>query len=110
MQDVLEFDYRSPRFVTDFYFFLQSAPDQPFKKAFCSEISEFGLRAQVLDPLLPGAVVNLLFTLPKDSRTLRIAAKVTNRRGSSYGFAFLYASAADRVHVRHYLTSTALTD
>lgn len=105
-QRVYTFGYRVPRFRTDFHLLLQAEGTQPhLLDGHCMDISEDGLSAEFHTSLELGAHVNLILTLPGSSTSLRVTARVSNRTGDFYGFAFTFLCQSDRERVRRYVQS-----
>jgi len=100
------FAYRVSRFRADFHLLLQTEDRQPvLLDGRCTDISEDGLGAQFRALLEVGSIVNLILTLPTSSTSLRVAARVTNRKGDFHGFAFIFSSQREREHVQRYIES-----
>ena len=101
-----EFGYRAPRYCVDFRLMLQmEGPGARLVDARCVDISEDGVALQVVENMPIGAHVNLVMTFPESSTSLRIAARVANRRGRSYGLAFIFTSQTQRDLVNEYISS-----
>jgi len=101
-----KFEYRPPRFQTDFPICLQcDRPSTGLIHGQCTNISEDGLGAVFTASLDLGSLVNLLFTLPRSSTSTRVAARVVTKVEDSYGFVFLFPSQAQRDSVRRYIAS-----
>lgn len=105
MENIRDFEYRAPRFETDFHFLLQTELEPRVLYARCYEISECGLVARLSEALHVNTKATLILTLPGDWTTMPIAAIVTRRRGSDHAFAFIFSSTKDREHLRQYLLS-----
>jgi hypothetical protein len=99
--EIREFEYRAPRFQTDFHFVLQTEFCTVLY-GHCCEISECGLVASVSEPLEVNTKVKLILTLPGDRTTMPIAAVVTRRHGHDHAFAFLFSAPNGREHLRQY--------
>jgi len=98
------FGYRSPRFRTDFHLFLQTQDRQTsLLDGRCTDISEDGLGAEFRASLEVGTAVALIFTLPGNTTSVRVSARVTNRKGGFHGFVFLFSSQKERDYVYNYL-------
>jgi hypothetical protein len=111
--NVSNYEYRSPRFRADFQFAIQIAQPHPaVLNARCIDLSEDGLAAQIAgtelrateirESLEVGAKVTIIMTLPGNSNTTTLAARVTNQKVGSYGFAFIFSSKAERVSMHEY--------
>ncbi len=105
MENIRDFEYRAPRFETDFHFFLQTELDPRVLYARCYEISECGLVARLSEVLQVNTRATLILTLPGDLITMPIAATVTRRHGPDHAFAFIFSLARDREHLQQYLLS-----
>lgn len=104
MSGVQEFGYRKPRFRADFYFLLQTeGPGSHLIEARCVDISEEGMAAQISEPLSVGTKVIMILTLPGSSASLRVAARVCNRRDQDHGLAFVFSSHSERLDFKEYL-------
>jgi hypothetical protein len=114
--NVSNYEYRSPRFRADFQFVVQVMHPHPaVLSARCLDLSEDGLAAQVSgaelrpteirESLEVGAKVTIIMTLPGNSNTTTLAARVTNQKVGSYGFAFIFSSKAERVSMHEYFES-----
>ncbi len=100
------YGYRVPRFRADFRLLLQTTDRNPMLlDARCTDLSEAGLAAEINASLEIGAQVTLILTLPGNSTSMRIAAKVTNRRVGGYGFAFIFSSHNEQSYMHEYLES-----
>jgi hypothetical protein len=86
---------------------LLTTPGVRVLEAHCYEISEYGLAACLSGPISLDATPIFVLTLPGEAITLRIQARVTNRQGVNYGFAFLFSTPAEREHVQRYLSSSS---
>jgi len=105
-KSIYTFGYRVPRFRTDFHLLLQTEGQQrTLLDGRCMDISEDGLGAEFHTSLELGTNVNLILTLPDSSTSVRVNARVANRCGDVYGFAFLFFSQADRERVKRYVRS-----
>jgi len=103
---IYSFGYRVPRFRTDFHLLLQAEDrQQALLDGRCTDISEDGLGAQVRASLEVGSTVTLILTLPGSTTSLRVAARVTNRKGEFHGFAFVFSSQRERDYVQKYVES-----
>lgn len=103
---VYSFGYRVPRFRTDFHLLLQTEAQQAsLLDGRCTDISQDGLGAEFSATLEIGTHVKLIFTLPGSSASLRVGARVSNRSGDFYGFAFTFTCESDRERVHSYIQS-----
>jgi hypothetical protein len=102
VENIRDFEYRAPRFETDFHFLLQTEFESRVLHGRCHEISECGLVARLAEALDVNTKVTLILTLPGDRTTLPIAAVVTRRRGTDHAFAFNFSANRDRDHLRQY--------
>jgi hypothetical protein len=99
------FEYRLPRFVTDFHVFVQ--PDGHTavpSDGRCTDISEEGLGARLRMSLEVEAKVHLIFTAPGATASVRIPARVVSAADGSYGFEFLFANPKERNYVKDYIS------
>ena len=103
MSNIREFQYRAPRFDTDFHFLLLTDLGQLVLHGRCLEISKQGLVAWVSEPLEVGTKATLILTLPGGSSEMMIAAVVTRRHGPDHAFTFVSIPAPDRPHLHQYL-------
>jgi hypothetical protein len=104
VENIREFEYRAPRFETDFHFLLQTNCGMEVRVLYgrCCEISECGLVARLSQPLEVDTKATLILTLPGAQTTLPIAAIVTRRHGSDHAFSFVFSANKDRDHLRQY--------
>src|ERR1700690_3366822 len=105
MENIRDFEYRAPRFETDFHFLLQTELDPRVLYARCYEISECGLVARLSESLPVDTKATLILTLPGARTTMPIPAIVTRRCGSDHAFAFVFSSTTHREHLQQYLLS-----
>ncbi len=104
--NIYSYGYRTPRFRVDFRLLLQTDDSLPrLLDARCTNLSEDGLALELYEPLELDAKVTLILTLPGNSTSMRIAARVINRRQDGYGFAFIFLSHAERKYVCDFLAS-----
>ena len=103
MENIREFQYRTPRFQTDFHFVLLTGLGQSVLFGRCHEISEHGLVGWLSEPLEVDAKATLIFTLPGDSSEITLTGVVTRRHGPDHAFTFVSASPHERTHLRQYL-------
>jgi len=99
------FDYRLPRFEVGFFLGMRSTARQVPPIAWCTDIGEEGLGAEVSEPLPPKTKVTLAFVLPGSSELLQIDAAITRSEGRHHGFRFLFMSESERLKIRKRLTS-----
>ena len=109
MENIREFQYRAPRFQTDFHFLLLTDFGQLVLYGRCYEISEYGLVAWISEPLNVDTKATLILTLPGDSSEMMIGAIVSRRHGSDHAFTFISTSPHDRAHLSQYLFSQQST-
>ena len=100
-----KFDYRLPRFEVGFFLGLRSTARQVPPIAWCTDIGEEGLGAEVSEPLPPKTKVTLAFVLPGSSELLQIDAVITRSEGRHHGFRFLFISEPERLKIRKRLAS-----
>ena len=103
MENVREFQYRAPRFQTDFHFVLLTGLGQTVLYGHCHEISEQGLVAWLSERLPVDSKATLIFTLPGESSEITLTGVVTRRHGSDHAFTFVSPSPNDRAHLHQYL-------
>lgn len=104
LNNVYSFGYRAPRFRTDFRLLLQTENGNvSVQNGRCKDISEDGLAAQFWSPLEVGTAVTLVLTVPGSSKTMRIAARVTNRHHDFYGFAFIFSCQDQRSYIQAFV-------
>lgn len=103
MEEIRDFEYRVPRFPTDFHFLLQTEVAPGVIHARCYEISEYGLAAWVSEALTIHTRVVLILGLAGDAETTMLPAIVTRRQGSDHVFAFLFPSTNELDHMRKFL-------
>jgi hypothetical protein len=104
--NIYNYGYRVPRFRADFRLLLQTTgPNPVLLDARCTDLSENGLAAEINASLEIGAMVTLILTLPGNSTSMRISAKVTNCRVGSYGFAFVFSSQDLQTYMHEYFES-----
>lgn len=103
MENIREFQYRAPRFQTDFHFVLLTGLGQTVLFGRCHEISEQGLVGWLSEPLDVETKATLIFTLPGDSSEITLSGVVTRRYGSDHAFTFVSASPHERAHLHQYL-------
>ena len=99
------FNYRAPRFSTNFHFVISIEANQEQTWATCTDISEDGLGAELPEDLPADAQVTLLLVLPGGNVPLELGASVEYRRGHRHGFAFKYTSDAQRQKIQAFLKS-----
>lgn len=106
MEKIYNYGYRTPRFPVDFRLLLQTDERLPrLLEARCLNLSEDGLALDISEPLDLGANVTLILTLPGNSTSMRILAKVSNCNQDGYGVAFLFSSQNQRKYICDYLAS-----
>ena len=103
MNNVRDFQYRAPRFDTDFRFLLLTDLGQCVIYGRCNEISEYGMAASLSEPLEVNTTVTLILTLPGEATEMTIKAAVSRRHGYDHALTFISPSAAEFVHLRQYL-------
>jgi PilZ domain len=108
--NIYNYGYRVPRYRVDFCLLLQTDERFPaLLDARCTDISEEGLAAETKAALEIGARVTFIVTLPGTSTSMRISARVTNRRVEGYGFAFIFSSQNERSYMHEYVESLRLS-
>jgi hypothetical protein len=111
--NIYHYEYRSARFSADFRLLVQTGYPHPMLlNARCIDLSEDGLAAEIVvteiqpteirESLEVGAEVTIMMTLPGNSSTTTVAARITNQKVGSYGFAFMFSSKAEQTHMHNY--------
>ncbi len=104
-REVRAFGFRSPRFPVNFNFSLEVLPSGERLEAVCTDISEDGLAADLLQKLSVATQVTMWLLFPGSSIPVRIKASVEYRHDRRHGFNFLYSSHDERAQVRAYVQS-----
>ena len=99
------FGFRAPRFPVNFNFSFQVGPVGAPQEATCTDISEDGLAAELLQSLSPKTEVTLLLLFPGSTAPVRIKACVGYQEERRNGFTFLYGSTEERAQVKAYVQS-----
>jgi hypothetical protein len=108
---ISNYEYRTPRFCADFSLWVQTGDRDPeLLEARCKDLSEDGLAVEIVGaeinkPFEIGDRVILIMTLPGESTTKKIVARVTNQKASGYGFAFIFSSIAEEISMHEYFES-----
>lgn len=108
---ISNYEYRTPRFRSDFSLWVQTGDRDPeLLEARCKDLSEDGLAAEILgaemnEPFEIGDRVMLIMTLPGESTTKKVVARVTNQKAGGYGFAFIFSSKAEKTSMHEYFES-----
>src|SRR6266481_6310143 len=89
---VRSFGFRAPRVPANFSFFLEVIATGERYEAVCTDISEDGLAAELLKPLLPNAQVTMRLLLPGSTKPLQIEGRVEYGQDRRCGLTFLYSS------------------
>ncbi|MGA9811429.1 MAG: PilZ domain-containing protein [Terriglobales bacterium] len=104
---VRPFGFRSPRISTNFSFFVEVAATGERYEAVCTDISEDGLAADLLQPLAPKTTVTIRMLLPGGTAPLHIPGSVEYSLDGRCGLNFLYSSSEDRRQVQLFIQSIA---
>ena len=102
---VRRFDFRTPRVPTNFSFSLDVASTRTRYQAVCTDISENGLAAEILEPLAPKTLATLRLLLPGGVAPLEIRGSVEYSHGGRCGLTFLYSSWEERDQVQKFIQS-----
>lgn len=103
--EVRDFGFRVPRFRTNFNFSLQVNSTREQHEASCTDISEEGLAADLLQSLAPETRVTLWLLFPGSVAPVQIQAYVEYRQERRHGFNFLYTSMEERSQVQAFIQS-----
>lgn len=103
--NIRPFGFRAPRYATNFAFSLELAGSRERLQAFCINISEDGLAAELLEELTPKTQVTLWLPFPGSAVPLRIPASVEYRQDKQCGFTFLYSAAEEQEQVQAFIQS-----
>jgi len=103
--DIRTFGFRSPRFSVNFNFSLEVVPSGERCEAVCTDISEDGLAADLLQKLPVKTQVTMWLLFPGGTAPLRIEASVEYRHDRKHGFNFLYSSLEERAQVQAFIRS-----
>ena len=102
---VRPFGFRAPRVPVNFSFSLQIIATGKRYEAMCTDISEDGLAAELLQPLEPKTRVLLRMLLPGGTAPLQVAGSVEYSQDGRCGLNFLYSSPAERREVQLFIQS-----
>ncbi len=103
--NVRPFGFRAPRYATNFAFSLEVPGSRERLQAFCINISEDGLAAELMEELTPKTQVTLWLLFPGSGVPLRIHAAIEYRQDKQYGFTFLYSAAEEQEQVQAFIQS-----
>lgn len=102
---VRPFGFRAPRVAAKFSVFLQVIATGQRYEAQCTDISEEGLAAELIETLAPASQVVMRMLLPGGTAPLQIHGSVEYCRDSRCGMNFLYSSAEQRKEVQRFIQS-----
>lgn len=102
---VRTFGFRAPRFSVNFNFSFEVMPSRERYEAVCSDISEDGLAADLLQKLTVKTRVTMWLLFPGSTIPVQIQASVEYRHDRRHGFNFLYSSVDERAQVQAYIRS-----
>ncbi len=102
---VRPFGFRAPRVPANFSFFLEVIATGERYEAICTDISEDGLAAELLQPLDPKTQVAIRMLLPGGTAPLQIPGSVEYSQEGRCGLNFLYSSPAERREVQLFIQS-----
>jgi len=114
--NISNYEYRAPRVRVNFPVLVHTSHHRAaILNARCIDLSEDGLAAELLcagilapeirDSLEVGREVTIIMTLPGHTNTTKLAARVTNHKVGSYGFAFIFSSKAEQDYIHQYFES-----
>ncbi len=102
---VRPFGFRAPRVPANFSFSLQVIATGERYEAICTDISEDGLAAELLQPLEPKTRVTIRMLLPGGTAPLQVPGSVEYSQDGRCGLNFLYSSPAERREVQLFIQS-----
>jgi hypothetical protein len=101
------FGFRAPRLSTSFSFSVEVIATGERYEAACTDISEDGLAAELLEPLEAQTPVTIRMLLPGDVALLKLQGKVQYSREGRCGLSFIYSSPEERQRIQVFLRSIA---
>jgi PilZ domain len=104
---VRPFGFRAPRISANFSFSVEVTATGERYEAVCTDISEEGLAADLLQPLAPKAKVTIRMLLPGATAPLHIPGSVEYSQDGRCGLNFLYSSSEERRQVQLFMQSIA---
>ncbi len=102
---VRPFGFRAPRVSANFSFSLEVMATGERYEAVCTDISEDGLAAELLQPLDPKTQVAIRMLLPGGTAPLHIPGSVEYCQDGRCGVNFLYSSSEERTQVQRFIQS-----
>jgi PilZ domain len=102
---VRSFSFRSPRVTTSFSFSVEVIATGERYDAMCTDISEDGIAAELLEPLAAREPVMIRMLLPGAIAPLQIQGKVEHSDGGRCGLNFVYSSPDERRQVQLFVQS-----
>jgi hypothetical protein len=104
---VRAFGFRAPRISTNFSFSVEVLATGERYDAVCTDISEDGLAADLLQRLAPKTEVALRMLLPGGTAPLNIAGSIEYSQDGRCGLTFRYSSPEDRRQIQLFVQSMA---
>jgi len=104
---VRPFGFRAPRVPANFSFSLEVVATGERYEAVCTDISEDGLAAELLQPLAPKTTVTIRMLLPGGTAPLQIPGSVEYSQDGRCGLNFLASSAAVRRQIQLFVQSVS---
>ena len=102
---VRRFGFRAPRVSTNFSFSLEVIATGGRYDAVCTDISEDGLAAELLQPLPPCTQVRMRMLLPGGTLPLLIPGSVEYTQDRRCGLNFLYSNPEESKQVQAFIQS-----
>ncbi len=102
---VRSFGFRAPRVSTNFSFSLEVTATGERYEAVCTDISEDGLAAELLEPIVPKINVTIWMLLPGGTAPLQIRGSVEYSQEGRCGLHFVDLSAEEQKQVRLFVQS-----
>jgi len=99
------FGFRAPRVSTNFSFSVEVIATGECYEAVCTDISEDGIGAELLQPLAPKTTVTIRMLLPGGTAPLQVPGSVEYSQDGRCGLNFLYSSPADRRQIQRFIQS-----
>ncbi len=104
---VRPFGFRAPRVPANFSFSLEVIATGERYEAVCTDISEDGLAAELLQPLAPKTTVTIRMLLPGGIAPLHLPGSVEYSQDGHCGVNFLDSSSEDRRQIQQFIQSIA---
>jgi hypothetical protein len=104
-RSVRPFGFRAPRVATNFSFFLEVPATAMRYEAVCTDISEDGLAAELLETLDPKTLVKMRFLLPGATTPLHVQGQIEYSQDQRCGITFLYSSPEEQEQVQIFVQS-----